>query len=518
MKGIGRTLLAAAVVGLALASMFPAPAQACSCAGPVDIVEWVENSEAVFVGTLVDKRSANGGEFGSESIYTFEIEEWVKGDLGKVIEVRSASDGAGCGFEFFGGERIGAVIYQAGDHLEGGLCGQIDPDVLLAAMKGTELSTTGVGRLLVSNDSPSTILSVLDDTGATVVDLSPNLQTQTFSGTSHLEVCPGGELMLQATPHEIVVWNLDDLTVASSYELSGLNTNANVWDISCREPDASSIWIIAGSGDGNAVLMEVAPELKPIIPIPGMVAQIGQTFVVYQMDAESDPTLLNIESGEEILLHETPQDLLQALSVAPHPSNETIAMLETRFSIGGPVESTLFILDATGTAIQQFEIPWESYSPVWLDDDRVIVTAYNFDNWEESFVYVFEVSTGTSTVLNGWNARWTVADGNVLYGVRGGDVLVGNLETGAWDTLVTLPTQSAGPLVLLEAGSTTPPVATTQPVVTAAGPTTPPLVAPELGVETEPVPGLQWLAGIAFAGFFGVLIWLSRSRKSDEVE
>lgn len=129
----GPMLVTAALIGFALAPLLPLPAHGCSCAPPSDIVEWVDQSEAAFVGTLIDKQDAGDGEFGRESIYVFAVEEWVKGDLGEVVEVRSASNGAACGFEFWDPEmRTGAVIYEEGGALHGGLCSQVDPDALLA--------------------------------------------------------------------------------------------------------------------------------------------------------------------------------------------------------------------------------------------------------------------------------------------------------------------------------------------------------------------------------------------------
>lgn len=125
-----------------IAVAIPQPAHGCSCAGPGDLSDAIDNSEAAFVGTLVGKRDVGGGE----AIYTFEVEEWVKGDLGAVIEVRSASQGSACGFETHG-ERVGAFLRMERGHLTGGLCSQVAADSLLAAAHGPNLSTTGTGTV-----------------------------------------------------------------------------------------------------------------------------------------------------------------------------------------------------------------------------------------------------------------------------------------------------------------------------------------------------------------------------------
>lgn len=131
----GAVYVVAVLIAFALSPLLPLPARGCSCAPPPDISGWVDQSQAAFVGTLVDQRDAGNGEFGQESIYVFEVEEWVKGDVGEVIEVRSASNGAACGFEFWNPQmRIGAVIHEVGGELRGGLCSQVDPDALLTAV------------------------------------------------------------------------------------------------------------------------------------------------------------------------------------------------------------------------------------------------------------------------------------------------------------------------------------------------------------------------------------------------
>ena len=195
----------------------PRPANACSCAGPVDLPTAIDESQAAFVGSLIEKRDVGVGDFGNESIYVFEVEEWIKGDLGRVIEVRSASDGAGCGFEFFGDERIGAFLRSEEGQLHSGLCEQVDPDALLTVANGPVPSLTGIGHLLVAHGWSSPSLTVVDRDGATVVDLSPSSDPEPFTGTTQLVACPEGRYAVQLTSKTIEVWDLRTLTVTASY-------------------------------------------------------------------------------------------------------------------------------------------------------------------------------------------------------------------------------------------------------------------------------------------------------------
>lgn len=495
-----RTILVSMLaIGLAVVA-FPFPARACSCAAPFDLTEAIDNHEAAFVGTLVEKRDIGGGE----SMYTFEVEEWVKGDLGAAIEVRSASDGAGCGFEFFGGERIGAFLRMERGHLTGGLCSQVDPDALLSAAHGPTLSTTGVGRLLVANASSGTELSIVDDTGALVSRLAPADGGPWDTGG--LAVCPEGDRALQLAGGSITVWDLTTLEVVRTLppRQDGLGAST----ISCRDQSGSSVWAVVRS-ETKAALYEVSDGWELIVDdLPGQNWHIGVSYVISQTEGEDDPILTDVETGEQILLHETPPDALEAINVAPHPTDEKVAMLETRFG-DGPTVSTLFIVDSRGNELTRFDIPYEAYQPVWLDAERVLVRAYDWEEPEQPVGYVFEISAGTSVTIEAWGGSHAVADGDTMYGTNGGDLMVADLETGTWEVLATFATQRAGPLVLLSDA----PEAATPTTVAPQGPTdstVPPLVAPELGVEPGSDTGLRWLGGLALVGFLAGLFVLAR--------
>jgi hypothetical protein len=106
----------------------------------------------------------------------------------------------------------------------------------------------------------------------------------------------------------------------------------------------------------------------------------------------------------------------------------------------------------------------------------------------------------------------TVLEDDTLYGVLGGSVMTTSLTDPEIETLVTLPAQSAGPLILLKDA---PAVDVTTSVPAGTGDTTPPLIAagqPDAGDGTGYV---RWVAGAAVVVFFGVLFWLSR-RPRDE--
>lgn len=466
---LAAALLTATVVYL------PLPASACSCAAPGDLVEWVDNSEAVFVGELIEKRPSKIDQFGAEAIYVFRVETWVKGDLGEVIEVHSAADGAGCGFEFFGeGMRTGAAIYSDGDRLSGGLCSQVDPDVLLTALRGPKKSETGVPRLLVGGGWATDRMFLLDDGGGLVAELRPPAGLDPFAGTSGLAVCPGTRMVLQLTSEAIHVWDTTTGTLMDTLGVVEAGEAKWVAAVSCRSEDASEIVAVIQS-DREAALVN-AVTLDEIATAPGEVWKFGPGFVIALQEGASGLVRIDLNSGEQKTIYTTGSDIGQASDFAIHESDGRIALLETRFADQGP-HSTLVVMDSHGERLTELEIAAEVYQPTWLSDNLVALQAYDSQTGEDPFAVVFDVKSGGETRLDGWQADHLQADGKVVYGTRGGEVISADLDSGATEILTTLPVQSGGPIVILPAELA--PLTTTTSVGPEAAPetTVPPLVS-----------------------------------------
>lgn len=508
---LARLSVASILFALAILPLLPLSARGCSCATPSDLHEWVDQSEAVFVGTLVDKRAAGDG-FGTESVYVFEVEEWIKGDAGEVIEVLSASDGAGCGFEFWDVEqRLGAAIHLDGDTLRGGLCSQIDPEVALVLKEGMATSKTGIPRILAGNGWQSTRLTVLDADGGHIGDFSPPPGAAELDGTQLLEACPGGELVVQVTTTELIVWDTATFHPVAVHDIGV----ANQWgsDVSCRAEDASTIWLLTGS-DAESVLVEVGSGASPILTLPGTSGRIGIDYVLSQAGPEGDITWVDVATGERTPITETPSGELWSISAAPHPSEPRVAVVETRFDEASTA-ATLSIVEEGGTRSSRIELPWEAYSPVWVGQEQVLITGYDWEVSEQPTGLLVDVVTGeVVSKIEGWEGTNAVAVGEQLFGVRGGSVLEADLTSGAVEILSTLPTLNAGPLLILEDTAPIEMVTTTIPAIVT---TVPPLVAPgnEAAPESQPEPNFSayspWIGGGAMLIFFGLLAWLAWS-------
>jgi hypothetical protein len=124
------------VLVLAL-SVVPLPqANACTCAAGHPRAR-LAAADGAFIGKLVGRRET--GPLGSiistgrDVIYTFEVAEAVKGDIGQRVDLRSAASGMSCGFEVPADQAIGILLDRRSGMWRSGLCGQIEPGKLRAA-------------------------------------------------------------------------------------------------------------------------------------------------------------------------------------------------------------------------------------------------------------------------------------------------------------------------------------------------------------------------------------------------
>jgi hypothetical protein len=317
---------------------------------------------------------------------------------------------------------------------------------------------------------------------------------------------------VQLTHPGVTVWDLDSITVAATHEAQ-MNPEESLAAVSCRNEDGSEIWGVI-QAEFATMLVDLQSGDLIAEDLVGSTWSFGDGFVITQAEGQDDPILTVLDTGEQVRLHETPAGENWSINVAAHPSDQLIALVETRFSGGQrPVEATLFVLRTDGSVVHQFEIPYETYTPVWLDESRIAVNAYNYGDWEKSYGFIFDLNSGVTHEIEGWTPEYQVADGEVLYGTVGGDVLKADLSTGEVESIVTLPTQSAGPVVLLDHSE---PFAT--PVLepddgpSTTTPTVPPLLAPDLGVDSPETGYVQWVAGAAIVGFLAVLMWLGARR------
>jgi hypothetical protein len=505
-----KVAVVAALIAAAISPVLGIPAEECSCASPGHLGEWVDQSEAVFVGTMVEKIDGGQDPFGGQgAIYVFEVETWVKGDLGEVIEVHSSVDGAACGFEFWDQNmRTGAAIYEENGVLNGGLCSQVDPDVLLAAMEGPTPSATGIPKLIVSNGWSSPRLTVLDDVGHHVTDLIPPVDESEFSGTQLIEACPGGEFVMQMTESHVVLWDTTTFEVAAIHDIGQSQTS---WpsDLACLAPDGSSIQIFY-SGDATSTLVQVTPQGEEVVEITGVNGVIGNGFVVFQAGFDGDAVMLDLETGEETTLTSKPPNSIVGIYMTPHPTEPLVAIVETRYDDGdGSVETVLNVVDDRGESVFKRVIAdGEGSVPTWLTDDTLGMTTYTYEgDTTGSAAHIYDMVGGEDRIIEDWTGFYMVADEGYLFGVDAGTVITANMETGELGQLVTIPSQDAGPVLVVRTDSAVQPVTTTTAAAQDPISTTPPLVAGDTGDDGDI--DFRWIGGGAIVAFLGILAWLA---------
>lgn len=139
---VKRVSLALAVLTLTLIGPL-LPANACSCVQP-DAAEFLNNSEFVFVGSLVADPTAGGAANNLSQVpYTFSVDAVYKGDLrDPAVQVWSATNGAACGFELAVGEPVGIAAAFFDGRLSGGLCSVVDAEQLVAVAEQRGISPT----------------------------------------------------------------------------------------------------------------------------------------------------------------------------------------------------------------------------------------------------------------------------------------------------------------------------------------------------------------------------------------
>ena len=129
--GTGLALRVGFAAAVALAALAAAgTAAACVCPDG-SMKDRLDAADAAVVARLVDSKEALSST--ARRILTFEVEQRVKGDLGRRVDVRSPS-GTDCDLEVHEAQTIGLLLTRmpSGEWL-GTQCGVVDPGELVAA-------------------------------------------------------------------------------------------------------------------------------------------------------------------------------------------------------------------------------------------------------------------------------------------------------------------------------------------------------------------------------------------------
>jgi hypothetical protein len=188
---LGAAVIGAAVVAVSGAQQCPA----CSCV-PVDLRDAVRNADAAFVGVLLSKRAkeprARVRTSADAFVYTFRVEERLKGPLGATVAVEAPESGASCGLEVKVGARTGLFVHRRAGAWTSTLCQQAQPAQLRAAARALPRPNGRVPAALV-------VAGAFGEARTIALDARGRTLAYGFGRDDalRLAVCPGGRAVAE---------------------------------------------------------------------------------------------------------------------------------------------------------------------------------------------------------------------------------------------------------------------------------------------------------------------------------
>lgn len=417
-----RYVLAALVTALVATGT---PAKACSCA-PGDAREQLERADAAIVGTALSRTPTDT----SSVVYTFRVDEAVKGEFGETVQVSSASNGAACGLGVEIGQQTG--LFLSGGHQRGwgsSLCDQIHPDDLREAA-GSMPPPDGEGpiKMIVGGDWGDMGLFALDAEGRTL------MYGKRRGGSSVMDVCPGSGLFLE------VPWRGDDRWVVrrtSTFEIvDRVFMPRDAWPERCLSEDGSEVLVYDvdyGEPLSRSKLYRYSDGTfeKLYQGTSSWFEVVGDHVYLTEGKYGRNVRVLDLATGEKTFLARLPR-YVQGVSASP---DETLLAA----TAGADREKLVTIDLATSPPTVRIKdhgigMSGEVY---WLDDERFVYLPGGYDN---SKVKIFDAELNREATLGGhWYSLHEDFLGNVAYGAGWGTIYRAELPEGPAEVLREFP-------------------------------------------------------------------------------
>lgn len=382
-----RTLLAWLALVSCLVVVGPAgEALSCSCAIP-DPSETLARADGAFVGTLLERPTEPmGDDFGG--VWVFEVEEWVKGDLGAQVGVHSALDGAACGFELAEGDQAGVFIYNDNGRPVGGLCDTTTPEALLAANQPVVFDGEGPPVFLVAGSAGRTRLATLDSAGRLLHAVGDGR-----SGWS-VSICPGDERFAEVSDGTVFVRSMDDLSVIREV------SQEQVEEVWCLDETGERLVVRIYLNDrptlrelpGGEVLYDENFSQQVVNRTHAATVRLNSDHLIDVTDL-SDGTTTTIDTGSGSIG-----------SVFLHSDLPRLVITKTEFPPNGSYRTVASVYDlATATIIWQSD-PLENTDVYGFIDATRLMGARHPIEAELPETLVIDIETGTvdQTALRGW--------------------------------------------------------------------------------------------------------------------
>lgn len=222
-------------------------ASACSCAAG-DPREAIYVADAAIVGVV---REASAQRNDDAVRYRIEVQQAVKGSIGKVVTVDSATESPSCGLVLEVGARNGLLLRRNGDRWIAGLCDVMDPDRLLSAAEPLAPAQRTGPIAFVAAGGMGEFRTIAIDAAARPVAFGRG-----EASVERLDVCPDGRLMAEVAGARsrgprIVVRDVRTQRVKRNIRLRDFEQNGEwkfrVKTLLCDHAEASEIFVFMQS-------------------------------------------------------------------------------------------------------------------------------------------------------------------------------------------------------------------------------------------------------------------------------
>jgi hypothetical protein len=391
--------------------------QACSCVRP-NVQGLLAQADAAFVGTLVSRRPAfppGPGPVSSADpdIFTFRVDQTIKGELGREVEVWSARSGASCGLEVGFGQEIGLFLSRDGSRWRSGLCAQVSPAALREALRPLPAPNgRGPVRYLVGGQFPGARLLALDASGRTL------RYGRGRGSTEFVSVCPGGGRsaeVVSGTTGRVAVRDIRTLAILREVALP---TGVGVTELYCRDRRARDVYVLARRPEGPASTI-LRFRGSPVLEIYAGQARSavfrGNVAIVSEGEFGGDITRLDLVTGMRRLVARLPFSIGH---LAVNRAGDRIAGVhseEPRVNAPTPPPDRLVILRLGRSApvVRTVSLRSRYFSGElrWLDGTRLVVLE------QTGRARVFDSRLRRVGPSQSWRATDSVVASEVVYGL-----------------------------------------------------------------------------------------------------
>ena len=419
------------------------PASACSC-GPLDTSTGLARADAAFIGVLENKRPAvpGSGQSGFYStIYTFRVQEVVKGTLGALVEVWSAANQGGCGLAASPGQVVALLLTREGSAWTSHLCAQMPPERLRQIARQLPRPTgSGPVKLLVGGRFEPARTLALDRGGRAL------RYGQGKGDVLELSTCPGGKRVVERVSLEgsqrLAVRELEGLRLLRTVVLPRRGDELGA-SIRCVDREAGRIVVFTTDAEiayrrpaRSRVLLVQGKRIRTVQSGGARAAALtsGKAYLVEERETR-ELRLLSLATGKTPRIASLPEAPEYKLALSPDGLRLAGVTAETS-------EPQVFVVELgrIPAVVRVAALPVAG-EPAWLDNRRfaVLPTWRDLRPRTTAVVRLFDPMlrelhrVETATALD-----WVVA-GTTAYGVAGEFVLRLPLTAGPAARFSKLP-------------------------------------------------------------------------------